>query len=194
MRSFGIWFVLAGLILSSAGSADAQKSSNKDMNERINALRNRLQNYQLERVRKEPQKVALINENETVEVKFEQLVEEFESRKDVAVTVLFHDADYSENAVNPGFSAALEQGDKNVEKAQTPADSVKAKTGKSPSVARAKPSSLPTLIVADAAHQLEQERAQRQEKYAELRRKVQLATRGVHENAQQINGMVAQIP
>lgn len=194
MRSFGVWFVLAGLILSSAGSADAQKSSNKDMNERINALRNRLQNYQLERVRKEPQKVALINENETVEVKFEQLVEEFESRKDVAVTVLFHDADYSENAVNPGFSAALEQGDNKVEQAQTSADSVKAKTDKSQSLASAKSSSLTALIVADAAHQLEQERARRQEKYAELRRKVQMATRGVHENAQQINGMVAQIP
>ncbi|KAF1082228.1 MAG: hypothetical protein GQF41_1868 [Candidatus Rifleibacterium amylolyticum] len=182
MRSYGITFLLAGLIFASAGDVEAQRTGNREMHERINALRNRLQNYQLERIRAEPKKAPLIEERESVEVKFEELVENFESRKDVAVTVLFHDEDFSrsrstESSSVEGLSGSIEVADAAVE--PTPV----------------KENAIPlTSDLADAAKQLDMERAQRQEKYEALRRRVQMATRRVHEEAREINGMVAQIP
>jgi hypothetical protein len=193
MRSFGIGLILTGLILASASDADAQRTSNKEMNERINALRNRLQNFQLERVRKEPQKTAPINGNETVEVKYEQLLEEFESRKDVAVTVLFHDTEFVDNTGLKDTSGIVVSEKKIV--ARTAPDVAVVSTGaakKTKTVTKEKP--VPAQTVAGAVIQLESERTQRQKMYEELRRKVQMATRRVHENAQEINGMVAQIP
>jgi len=192
MRSFGIGFVLAGLIIASASGADAQSPANNGINERISALRNRLQNYQLERVRKEPQKVTLINENETVEVKFEQLVEEFETRKDVAVTVLFHDADFNDKAAETAALSTSVPGKISLENMPAP-NAVSKKTAADVTPVAQKRDIEKELTVADVAHQLDQERTQRQEKYAELRRRVQMATRRAHDSAQQINGMVAQI-
>lgn len=177
MRSYGVSFLIAGLVMFSAGDVSAQRTTNKEMHERINALRERLQNYQLERIREEPRKKALIEEKETVEVKFEKLVEELESRKDVAVTVLFHDEDFaresSQQIIDDVDVVARTDTDKSVEKE----------------------SAITTnQMVADAASQLEAERAERREKYEALRRKVQMATRRVHDNAMQINDMLAQIP
>ena len=170
MRSLGIGFVLAGLILASASDADAQRAfSSRELNERINALRSRLQNYHLERVCAEPENPVLVNENETVEIKFEKLVEEFEARDDVAVTVLFHDPDFAGNTAKSNPPAVAKPKKQPVVTAQAPTNP-------------------------DAAQQLELERSQRQEKYNELRRRVQMATRRTREGAQQINSMVAQIP
>jgi len=182
MRSYGITFLLVGLIFASAGDVEAQRAGNREMHERINALRNRLQNYQLERIRAEPKKATLIEEKESVEVKFEELVENFESRKDVAVTVLFHDEDFSRSKSTE--SSSVESLSVNVQVADA---SVEPTTVKENVV-------ISTSELADAAKQLDMERAQRQEKYEALRRRVQMATRRVHEEAREINSMVAQIP
>ncbi|MBU1108837.1 MAG: hypothetical protein KKB51_19325 [Candidatus Riflebacteria bacterium] len=169
MRGFSIGFVLAGLILTSTTNVDAQRAfTGREMNERINALRNKLQNYQVEHVRKEPEKVALVKENETVEIKFEKLVEEFESRTDVAVTVLFHDPDFGQSSA----------------KNESPNDSRQVK----------EPALIAQAPIKNATQPLDVERTLRLEKYEELRRKVQLATRRTHANAQQINSMIAQVP
>lgn len=171
MRSYSIPFLLAGLIMASAGDVEAQRTGSREMNERINALRNRLQNYQLERVREEPKIAPLVDEKETVEVKFEELIENFETRKDVAVTVLFHDEDFA-----GGRATEISQ----VAPADDPVTLSKA-VSKTPEIV-------------SAARQLELERAQRQEKYEALRRRVHMATRRVHDQATAINGMVAKIP
>ncbi len=185
MRSYSIPVLLIGLIVASAGDVQAQRTGNREMNERINALRSRLQNYQLERIRSEPKKVALIEEKETVEVKavevkFEQLVEDFEARKDVAVTVLFHDEDFAKGLTTD-----------NVTQVRTVENKVVAPSSDKLSAAG---NSREEQVKIDPVRQLELERAQRQEKYEELRRRVHMATRRVHDQAREINGMVAKIP
>lgn len=182
MRSYGIPFLLAGLIVASAGDVEAQRTGNREMHARINALRNRLQNYQLERVREEPRKVVIEEEKETVEVKFEQLIEDFETRKDVAVTVLFHDEDFARRQMAQDESTP--SSDENLVLAGAPVE---------PVVSDAKEVT-ETVDLTDAAKQLEFERAQRQEKYEALRRRVHMATRRIHEQARDINSMVAQVP
>ncbi|PKL49776.1 MAG: hypothetical protein CVV42_05420 [Candidatus Riflebacteria bacterium HGW-Riflebacteria-2] len=182
MRSYAIPFLLAGLIIASAGDVEAQRTGNREMHERINALRNRLQNYQLERVREEPKLAPVVQEKETVEVKFEELVENFESRKDVAVTVLFHDEDFAKSQATE--IAPVNATDKKTETAAPVEEPVKVAATFMPKT--------PDII--DAAKQLELERAQRQEKYEALRRRVHMATRRVHDQALEINSMVAQIP
>lgn len=182
MRSYGITFLLAALIFASAGDVEAQRTGNREMHERINALRNRLQNYQLERIRAEPKKAPLIEERESVEVKFEELIENFESRKDVAVTVLFHDEDFSRSKTTESSSVESLSGNIQVADASVEPTTVKEKVVTS------------TSELADAAKQLDMERALRQEKYEALRRRVQMATRRVHEEAREINSMVAQLP
>jgi len=182
MRSYGITFLLAGLIFASAGDVEAQRTGNREMHERINALRNRLQNYQLERIKAEPKKAALIEEKESVEVKFEELIENFETRKDVAVTVLFHDEDFARSMTTD--ESAAESASGIIEETD---DSVKL-------VAAGNNVNNSNSDLVDAAKQLEIERAQRQEKYEALRRRVQMATRRVHDEAREINSMVAQIP
>jgi hypothetical protein len=181
MHSYSIPFLLAALIMASAGDVEAQRTGNREMNERINALRNRLQNYQLERVREEPKKVSLVDEKETVEVKFEELIENFETRKDVAVTVLFHDEDFAGSRATE-ISAAAGTDEK---LAQTAPDNEPVTL----STASDK-----TSVIVTAARQLELERAQRQEKYDALRRRVHMATRRVHDQATDINRLVAKVP
>jgi hypothetical protein len=192
MRSYSIPILLAGLIMASAGDVEAQRTGNREMHERINALRNRLQNYQLERVREEPRKALVIEEKETVEVKYEQLVEEFEARKDVAVTVLFHDEDFAKNQMTENTPATVDEETVAVVAAVADPDIDNSAVDKP--AAKAAVSTERTTVLADAARQLEHERAQRQEKYEALRRRVQMATRRVHDQAREINSMVAVVP
>lgn len=187
MRSYSIPILLAGLIMASAGDVEAQRTGNREMHERINALRNRLQNYQLERVREEPRKALVIEEKETVEVKYEQLVEEFEARKDVAVTVLFHDEDFAKNQMTENTPATVDEETVAVVAAV-------AEPAVDQSVVMAAVSTEKKTALDDAARQLELERALRQEKYEALRRRVQMATRRVHDQAREINSMVAVVP
>lgn len=76
------------------GKALAQKNEldRKDVNNRIEALRSRLDEFRqnkIQRVR-EPEPVVV----EKIEESFEQISVELENRNDVAVVVLFKDADY----------------------------------------------------------------------------------------------------
>ena len=195
MRSYSIPILLAGLIMASAGDVEAQRTGNREMHERINALRNRLQNYQLERVREEPRKALVIEEKETVEVKYEQLVEEFEARKDVAVTVLFHDEDFAKNQMTEYTPATVDEETVAVVAAVAAvAEPDIDNSAVDKPAAKAAVSTERTTVLADAARQLELERAQRQEKYESLRRRVQMATRRVHDQAREINSMVAHVP
>ncbi len=113
MRRFFVCLGLAGLLLGSATDANAQKAfSSKEVNERINVLRTRLQAYQLKSVRKVIDKTPL--DNETVEIKSEKAFVELDSRPDAALTVLFHDSEL------PGNSATLPGSPTVVAAANTP--------------------------------------------------------------------------
>ncbi len=97
MRRFIGGLVIAGfMIFGGADQAMAQKTiAGRELNQRIQALRDKLHNYQSRNVKVDTSAGAdaagLILEQP--EVKGEKIVEELESRKDVAVTVLFHDSE-----------------------------------------------------------------------------------------------------
>lgn len=113
MRRFFVCLGLAGLLLGSATDANAQKAfSSKEVSERINVLRTRLQAYQLKSVRKVIDKTPL--DNETVEIKSEKAFVELDSRPGAALTVLFHDSEL------PGNSAAQSASSMVVATAGTP--------------------------------------------------------------------------
>ncbi len=182
MHNYITGMLITGLMVFSASSVDAQRVTNKEMHDRINALRSRLQNYQLERVREEPRKAVLADEKETVEVRFEELVENFESRKDVAVTVLFHDEDFAKSTETDNSKVA------DIENKQMLAAFPEDTKTASLSDQQEQADNI------DAMQQLELERVQRHEKYEALRRRVQMATRRTRNQAMEINDMVAQVP
>ena len=107
MRRFIGGLVIAGcMLLGGANQAMAQKTiAGRELNQRIQALRDKLHNYQSRNVKADPlagaDSAGLILEQP--EIKGEKIVEELESRKDVAVTVLFHDSE-----AIPATDASLE--------------------------------------------------------------------------------------
>lgn len=160
MRGFLVGIAAASILLASANDVSAQRAfSNQELNQRISALRSRLQNYQLKTVRKvvdrtpADNETVLITTEDTIEKKSDKPFVEIDTRPDAAVTVLFHDNEFAP------VSAAPVQ--KNAVKAQA---------------------------------DFEEEKRQRQEKFAALRLKVQSATRRTHDQARKITDQVARLP
>lgn len=167
MRKLLVGLGIAGLLLVGNSEVNAQKtSSSKELNERIKALRSRLQDYQTKTVRQSP--ARLLSGDETAdlivsqpELKGEKIVEELESRKDVAVTVLFHDSD-SGSLPEPKVAASI-----SAPVAASVAVNEKASADN---------------------HDL------RSKRYEDLRQRVYLATRNARAQAGEINRQVASLP
>jgi hypothetical protein len=160
MRKFLVAVGLVALLVGSVPEANAQRAfSNKELNERIKALRTRLADYQQKSVRKVIDRTPLANES--IAITTEKAFVELDSRKDAAVTVLFHDNEFQ------GNSAAL------------PAT---------------RQSVLPIAAGTDGKLLAEgEEKRLRNEKFAALRQKVQMATRRTHNEAVVINSQMAKL-
>lgn len=107
MRSFLVGIAISTVLFASADGAFAQRAfSNKELNERVSALRTRLQNYQVKSARKvidrspaDAETIAITTENLTSKI-VEKPFMEIDSRPDASLTVLFHDPE-SSSSVKP---------------------------------------------------------------------------------------------
>lgn len=190
MRKLFVGLGMAGLILAGSSEAMAQKTpTSKELNERIKALRSRLQDFQMKSVRNTDGQRQVSRESvelilDQPDVKVEKIVEELENRKDVAVTVLFHDADSAQIPDTMADMPAI--GD---EVAPEPAVVVaSAKTGQEKTVEKQQLPD-PALIASAAAP--EDNRVRR---YEDLRRRVYEATSRARSQAGEIKRQVASLP
>lgn len=167
MRRFVVGLFLAYLaVFCGSTQVFAQKSpGSRDVNQRIQALRNKLIDFQAQRSNKADKAEDPNLIMDTFEVKGEKLVEEFEKRSDVAVTVLFHDSEMPLSAAmtsEPVANFHEEQIEESAEK------SVKIETPHLESDSRLK-------------------------RYEDLRQRVCLATRSIRFQASQINRQIARV-
>lgn len=149
---------LLSLFLACYSVVYAQKIIDKDqINSRIKELQNRIKTY-YSNIRKP---------SETVELKLEKISEELENRKDVVVTVLFHDTEMDLCEEAPILTSQIEK-----QFAETVNEN--------------------NVAVSNTQKRLE-EINQRKAFYDSLRTKIKQATRRVHTNACEINRLIAQI-
>lgn len=164
MRRSYLGFCLLSFVVLGSSGAFAQKIIDKDqINDRIKELRARLKSYQN----------SIRNERETIELKFEKISEELESREDVAVTVLFHDSD---SAVGPQNFDEADVSEMVNESSHALKDEIE------------------YLSIDEMQAKRLEESKKRQQLFDSLRAKVQKATRRSRKRAVEINSMVAQIP
>jgi len=187
MRRFIGGLVIAGcMLLGGANQAMAQKTiAGRELNQRIQALRDKLHNYQSRNVKADPlagaDSAGLILEQP--EIKGEKIVEELESRKDVAVTVLFHD------------SEAIPVTDTSLENAA--ASSTETREATLPAVKQsAEPR--PTMVASVKTVMLVSSQASnstdsRTKRYEELRQRVYQATRTARAQAASIGRQIARL-
>lgn len=115
MRSFLVGIAISTVLFASADGAFAQRAfSNKELNERVSALRTRLQNYQVKSARKivdripaDAETIAITTENLTNKI-VEKPFMEIDSRPDASLTVLFHDTEFASPVRQNLTTAALE--------------------------------------------------------------------------------------
>lgn len=187
MRRFIGGLVIAGcMLLGGANQAMAQKTiAGRELNQRIQALRDKLHNYQSRNVKADPLAGAdfagLILEQP--EIKGEKIVEELESRKDVAVTVLFHDSE-----AIPATDASLENTAvfSPVTKEVSPV-AVKQSIELHPTMAA---SAKTVMLVSSQASNSVDSRTKR---YEELRQRVYQATRTARVQAASIGRQIARL-
>ncbi|MFZ5950492.1 MAG: hypothetical protein ACOYXC_07290 [Candidatus Rifleibacteriota bacterium] len=168
-RSFLGFFLLSFVLMSNPGIF-AQKVIDRDqINNRIKELRNRLKEYQTGKIS---------NAQAKPEEKPEEISEELENRKDVAVTVLFHD---SENAGDAPINETIDLNDhlSNMEASLSEISELK---------------TISEEKVLTPEKQRLNEMKKRQELFESLRNKVQQATRRSRRSALEINRLVAQVP
>lgn len=187
MRRFIGGLVIAGcMLLGGANQAVAQKTiAGRELNQRIQALRDKLHNYQSRNVKVDPlagaDSAGLILEQP--EIKGEKIVEELESRKDVAVTVLFHDSE-----AIPATDASLENAaasSTETREASLPAVKQSAEP-RPPMVASVKT----VMLVSSQASNSTDSRTKR---YEELRQRVYQATRTARAQAASIGRQIARL-
>ncbi len=187
MRRFIVGLVVAGfMIFGVTDQAMAQKTiAGRELNQRIQALRDRLHNYQSRHERigvpTGADTAGLILEQP--EVKGEKIVEELESRKDVAVTVLFHDPgampaidDSLENA-----AAVDSENNDNTVNLLTPRHAVRQ--------AQTVPAQTVMLVSAQASNSSDS----RIKRYEDLRQRVYQATRTARIQAAAIGRQIARL-
>jgi len=191
MRRFVSGILVAGVFLFCGSSqVMAQRvPAGKELNQRIQALRERLQNYQNQRNPVKAQNQAEPGEGlilEPDEPKGEIIVEELENRKDVAVTVLFHDAG------NLPADVDFE----NVEAQDADQNEIDSKNGtgvKIVSVRAAKSDAGVEKRDSVKKSDVRQTKDTRLARYEELRQRVYLATRNARAQAVDINRQIARI-
>jgi len=179
--------VIAGcMLLGGANQAMAQKTiAGRELNQRIQALRDKLHNYQSRNVKADPlagaDSAGLILEQP--EIKGEKIVEELESRKDVAVTVLFHDSE-----AIPATDASLENAAaSSTETREASLSAVKQSAEpRPPMVASVKT----VMLVSSQASNSTDSRTKR---YEELRQRVYQATRTARSQAASIGRQIARL-
>ena len=181
MRRFVSGILVAGVFFFCGSSqVMAQRTpALKEVNERIQALRQRLQNYQSQRGATKQQQAACEPADlilEPPEPKVEKIVEELENRKDVAVTVLFHDPDCQFISEDFADAAAVEN---------LPAEPENDKI----ILANAQPAGQNVSDTASAATPADNRLA----RYEELRKRVYLATRNARTQAHDISRQIASI-
>ncbi len=187
MRRFIGGLVIAGcMLLGGANQAVAQKTiAGRELNQRIQALRDKLHNYQSRNVKADPlagaDSAGLILEQP--EIKGEKIVEELESRKDVAVTVLFHDSE-----AIPATDASLENAAaSSTETREASLSAVKQSAEpRPPMVASVKT----VMLVSSQASNSTDSRTKR---YEELRQRVYQATRTARAQAASIGRQIARL-
>ncbi len=187
MRRFIGGLVIAGcMLLGGANQAMAQKTiAGRELNQRIQALRDKLHNYQSRNVKADPlagaDSAGLILEQP--EIKGEKIVEELESRKDVAVTVLFHDSE-----AIPATDASLENAAaSSTETREASLSAVKQSAEpRPPMVASVKT----VMLVSSQASNSTDSRTKR---YEELRQRVYQATRTARSQAASIGRQIARL-
>ena len=187
MRRFIVGLVVAGFVIfCGTDRAMAQKTiAGRELNQRIQALRDKLHNYQSRH-----DKIGALTAAGTAglileqpEIKGEKIVEELESRKDVAVTVLFHD------------SEALPAIDDSLENAAAvdsePQDNVVTAAAKHNELSQppAAPAQTVMLVTAQASTSSDS----RTKRYEELRQRVYLATRAARFQAASIGRQIARL-
>mgnify|MGYP006925659417 CR=1 FL=1 len=185
MRRFIGGLVIAGfMIFGGADQVMAQKTiAGRELNQRIQALRDKLHNYQSRNVKVDTSAgddaAGLILEQP--EVKGEKIVEELESRKDVAVTVLFHDSE-----TTPAIDDNLESAAVAVSETKV-ANSAVAKPYEDRQVA------VPAQTVMLVSTQASNSYDSRTKRYEELRQRVYQATRTARIRAASIGRQIARM-
>ncbi len=173
-RSFLFFFLLSFVLMSNPGVFAQKVVDHDQINNRIKELRNRLKEYQTGKASK-----TQVKPDEKPEEKPEEIIEELENRKDVAVTVLFHD---SENATDARINETIDLND-HLSEMEAPLSAI---------------SELKTIsdekeILSHDKQRLD-EMKKRQELFDRLRHKVQQATRRSRRSALEINRLVAHVP
>ncbi len=194
MRRFTSGLLVAGILLfCNSTQAMAQKTpAGGELNQRIQALRDRLQNFQSRRIAKNtetPQVECSELILDQFEAKEEKIVEELESRSDVAVTVLFHDTDTVNNLDGEVFANAPANEDEVVAQKAEPAKVLMVRADKAEKLV-AKRDVAPVQI---AAKNTAGQNDSRLSRYEELRQRVYLATRNARAQAMDINRQIARI-
>lgn len=194
MRRFTSGLLVAGILLfCNSTQAMAQKTpAGRELNQRIQALRDRLQNFQSRRTPATTE-TPQISGSELIlyqfEAKEEKIVEELESRSDVAVTVLFHDSEIAGNIVTEDFAdaPAIETGT-DAQKVE-PEKVLMVRADKIENSA-VKKDFAPVQIAAKSSAGEDSSRLSR---YEDLRQRVYLATRNARAQAVDINRQIARI-
>lgn len=152
-----------------AGKALAQRNEldRKGMNKRIEELRSRLDEFRQNKTEQTQESEPVV---ERIEESFEKISVDLENRNDVAVVVLFKDAEYA---------VILEE----------PKEAKKPKVKKP--VSRNNQKNTVPLSVYDSNRQ--QEDLARKDRYDELRRRVFLATRRTQKSAAGLQQLVANV-
>lgn len=186
MRRFIGGLVIAGfMLLGGAEQAMAQKTiAGRELNQRIQALRDKLHNYQARHekvdVHADDSAAGLIFEQP--EVKGEKIVEELESRKDVAVTVLFHDEALpaSDNSLENAAASSVEND-------EVAMNTVKPGIESRPVMAASAKTIM--LVSSQASNSVDS----RTKRYEELRQRVYQATRTARIQAASIGRQIARL-
>ncbi len=191
MRRF-VGGILAAGVFFFCGSSQVMAQrvpAGKELNQRIQALRERLQNYQNQRNPLKQQNQVNPGESliiEPDETKGEVIVEELENRKDVAVTVLFHDSGNSTADLDFENAQALDAD-------QNETDSGKDASMKIVSVKAAKNDPGSEMRASVKKSDDKPTKDSRLARYEELRQRVYLATRSARAQAVDINRQIARI-
>lgn len=201
MRRFLGGLLVAGIfVFGNSTQAIAQKTlAGGELNHRIQALRERLQNFQARRAGNSNNKIH-IDDAELIldqfEAKEEKVVEELEGRSDVAVTILFHDSDAIENA---GKTENTEGG---IDNPDSDYEQVLVGQNAEPVISETTIATLEQENATDSAMRQVQfavaanpERADsRLRRYEDLRQRVYLATRMARSQAADISRQIARLP
>lgn len=204
MRKLFVGLGMAGLLFVGSSEAIAQKTStSKELNERIKALRSRLQDFQTKNVRQTSARPDSGDETAGLiiaepEMKGEKIVEELESRSDVAVTVLFHDPDSVSTSIPDSPVNVPAPAVNRIEKlvlAKAPPSAIKKfQVVASLKTQVSEPEKKPVTATEKASVAEKTSLDSRTQRYENLRQRVYLATRNARVQAGEINRQVASLP